>query len=256
MTNPEALQLTYYRDTAKSYDQWHTLGFDEHHFALEHIVFYLKWIAATSVLDTGCGTGRAMRYIQDRLPGIAAYGNDPSEELLNAAVEGRGIPSDVLDCASTLDLPYPDEAFDAVVETGVLHHVADPARAVAEMLRVARKAVFISDANIYGQGSLLTRLVKLLLSRTHLLTWINRARRHGHDWYFSEGDGVAYSYSAFDAVPQLKRACAQVLVIPTLESATPVGVPLLSSAHVLVCGFKESLFSGCGLAAASPKGER
>lgn len=241
MTNAEALQLSYYRDTAERYDEWHTSGFDEHHFALEHIVFYLNWIGAMSVLDTGCGTGRSMRYIQDRLPGIAVRGNDPSAELLSAAVEKRRISADVLDCASTLELPYPDGAFDAVVETGVLHHVPDPARAVAEMLRVTRKAVFLSDSNIYGQGSIFGRLVKLGLSRLHLLKWVNRARRHGRDWYFSEGDGVAYSYSAFDAIPLLRPTCAQVLVIPTLASATPAGVPMLGSSHVLVCAFKESL---------------
>src|SRR5439155_18441659 len=118
-----------------------------------------------------------MRYILDRLPEIVVHGNDPSEELLNAAAVRHGISREVLDCASTLELPYSDGSFDAVVETGVLHHVPDPARAIAEMLRVSRKAVFLSDSNIYGQGSIFAGLLKLALSRIHLLKWINRARR-------------------------------------------------------------------------------
>ena len=241
MTNAEALQLTYYRDTAEQYDEWHTLRFDEHHFALEHIVFYLKWIGATSVLDTGCGTGRSMRYIQDRLPGIVLRGNDPSEELLNAAVDRRGISRDVLDCASTLELPYTDAAFDAVVETGILHHVADPARAVAEMLRVSRKAVFLSDSNIYGQGSPLGRIAKLALARFHLLKPINWIRRGGRDWYYSAGDGVAFSYSVFDSYQAVESACAEVVVIPTSREQGSGGSPLLFSSHCLLCGFKDVL---------------
>jgi len=241
VTHPEDLQLSYYRDTAEQYDDWHTLAFDEHHFALEHIVFYLKWIGATSVLDTGCGTGRSMQYIQDRLPGVVVRGNDQSEELLKTAVESRGISPDLVDCASTLDLPYPDESFDAVVETGVLHHLADPARAVEEMLRVARRAVFLSDSNIYGQGSPLARIVKLALARIHLLKPINWIRRGGRAWYYSPGDGVAFSYSIFDSYEVFESACAEVIVIPTSRSPRSGGTPLYSSPHCLLCGFKDSL---------------
>jgi ubiquinone/menaquinone biosynthesis C-methylase UbiE len=241
VTNAEALQLSYYRDTAERYDEWHTSEFDEHYFALEHIVFYLRWIEATSVLDTGCGTGRSMQYIQDRLPGILVRGNDPSQELLNAAAERRGISHDALDCASTLELPYPDGAFDAVVETGVLHHVAEPARAVAEMLRVSRKAVFLSDSNIYGQGSPLARIVKFASARAHLLRPINWVRRGGRNWYYSAGDGVAFSYSVFDSYHAVDSACAEVFVIPTSRGRGSGRSPLFFSSHCLLCGFKDVL---------------
>jgi SAM-dependent methyltransferase len=241
MTKAEALQLDYYRETAGHYDEWHTSAFDEHHFALEHILFYLQWIGATSVLDTGCGTGRSLRYILDRVPGISVRGNDPSDELLKTAAEMHGISLDLLDCASTLELPYPDNAFDAVVETGVLHHVPDPGRAVAEMLRVARKAIFLSDSNIYGQGSFFAGLVKLTLSRVHLLRYVNRARRRGRDWYYSEGDGVAYSYSVFDSYRAVEAACAEVIVVPTSRKLRSAGFPVLTSPHCLLCGFKKAL---------------
>jgi ubiquinone/menaquinone biosynthesis C-methylase UbiE len=241
MTSAEVRQLNYYRETARRYDEWHTSAFDEHHFALEHIVFYLRWIGADSILDTGCGTGRSLRYIQERLPTISIRGNDPSKELLQRAVQRHGISSDLLDCASTLDLPYVDNAFDAVIETGVLHHVSDPARAVGEMLRVARKAVFLSDSNIYGQGSPLARIVKLGLARIHLLKYVNRLRRGGRDWYYSEGDGVAYSYSVFDSYRAIEAACAEVIVVPTSRRPRSASVPVLTSPHCLLCGFKKPL---------------
>src|SRR5205807_1225287 len=79
-------------------------------------------------------------------------------------------------------LPYPDASFDAVVAIGVMHHVPDPSAVVAELVRVARRAVFISDANIYGAGSPASRIFKLALARTGLLRPLNRVRRGGRDW--------------------------------------------------------------------------
>jgi ubiquinone/menaquinone biosynthesis C-methylase UbiE len=234
-------QRGYYRRTAHTYDDWHTSRPDEHTFALEHVLVYLRLCGAQSVLDSGCGTGRTLRFLRERAPELRLHGNDPSAELLAIATERYGIARELLDCIESEQLPYEDDAFDAVIATGVLHHVPEPKRIVGEFLRVARRAVFISDANIYGQGAVPARIAKLALSRARLLRPINWLRRGGHHWYFSEGDGVAYSYSAFDAVPALSRVCGRVLVVPTIDTQSPIGVPLLSSAHVLVCGFKEPL---------------
>jgi ubiquinone/menaquinone biosynthesis C-methylase UbiE len=241
MTSAEVRQLNYYRATADEYDKRHTAEFDEHYFALEHILFYLQWIGAESVLDTGCGTGRSLRYIQKRRPSISVRGNDPSKELLQTAVEEHAVSPDLLDCASTLELPYDDNAFDAVIETGVLHHISDPARAVSEMLRVAQKAVFLSDSNIYGRGSPFARIAKFGLARINLLKYVNRLRRGGRDWYFSEGDGIAYSYSVFDSYRAVEADCADVIVVPTIRTPGSARLPLLMSSHCLLCGFKEPL---------------
>ena len=56
-------------------------------------------------------------------------------------------------------------ALDAVCAFGVMHHVKRPAIVVGEMMRVARRAIFISDSNRFGQGSMPARRVKLLLWR-------------------------------------------------------------------------------------------
>jgi SAM-dependent methyltransferase len=238
---PEDVQRAYYRRTSAVYDELHTEAPDEHSFALEHVLFYLRWCGATSVLDSGCGTGRALRFLHERAPDLRLWGNDPSPDLLSIATREHGIPSEQLDCVASDELPYGDGAFDAVVETGVLHHVADPGRLVSEFLRVARKAVFLSDSNIYGSGRHAARLAKVALGRARLLGPVNWLRRAGRHWYYSADDGVAYSYSVLDAVPLLRRMCDLVLVVPTDDAGGPAGVPLLSSPHVLVCGFKEPL---------------
>jgi ubiquinone/menaquinone biosynthesis C-methylase UbiE len=53
-------------------------------------------------------------------------------------------------------------SIDAAFECGVLHHVAEPSHVVGEMMRVARKAIFLSDSNRFGQGRLIARILKLL----------------------------------------------------------------------------------------------
>ena len=148
-----------------------------------------------------------------------------------------------LDCCVSDDLPYEDGQFDAVVETGMLHHVPDPSIVVGEMLRVARHAIFISDLNIFGAGSLPIRAARLALHRAGLLQRVNRRRRGGNDWYFSEGDGIAWDYSIFSSLDQIRAQCAQVFVTPTGggEGALATAFPLAFSSHGLVSGFKEPL---------------
>jgi len=234
-------QRRYYRQTAERYDDQHTAREDEHYVALRHIAAYLHWIGAHTVLDTGCGTGRAMRYLRDALPGVEVFGNDPSAELLRVAGERHGVPAESLTCARSDPLPFADGSFDAVIETGVLHHVPRPDVVVAEMLRVARRAVFLSDANIYGVGPLTSRVAKLGLRRVGLLDAVNGLRRrHRGGWYYTEGDGVAWSYSVFDSRAALLDACASVVVVPTSPAPAP-WVPVLQSPHCLLCGFRAPL---------------
>jgi len=242
--SPEAVsaQRDYYARTAATYDGMHDMG--EHHDALRHVAMYMRAIGAESLLDTGCGTGMAMLYLAREMPELRTHGNDPSEALLQVARERHGLAGEQLDCASSERLPYADGAFDAVVETGMLHHTPEPRRVVAEMLRVARKAVFISDSNIYGQegSSLPARALKLALARAGLLPPLLRRMRGGHDWYCNEGDGVAWSYSVFDSYPLVRSACADLVVVPTgSKRGLADACPILFASHCLIAGFKEPL---------------
>lgn len=238
---PDAVsaQRDYYAQTASDYDSMHEKG--EHYDALRHVAIYMRAIGARSLLDTGCGTGMAMLYLQEQIEGLQARGNDPSAALLRVATERHGIPSEQLDCVGSERLPYANDAFDAVVETGMLHHTPEPQRVVAEMLRVARKAVFISDSNIYGQqgSSVGARALKLALARAGLLRPLLRRMRGGHDWYFNDADGVAWSYSVFDSYPVVRASCAEVMVVPTgSKRGLADACPILFASHCLIAGFK------------------
>lgn len=223
-------QNDYYAKTADSYNRMH--GTDaEQELALRHIATYLDRIHATSVLDTGCGTGRGLHFLRNRFPAVRLRGNDTSAEMLAAS----GLPADMLDQVTSETLPYANSSFDAVIELGVLHHVANPHKVVAEMLRVARLAVFLSDSNIYGRGAGVAGVAKLALAAVGLLRPLNWVRRGGNHYFVSHGDGVAYSYSVFDSYAQIARSCRQVLAIPLSGSGRSA---LFGSPHVLLCGFK------------------
>ena len=94
----------------------------------------LRLARGDSVLDVGCGAGRAVHELAER--GATATGVDVSEQMLTAARERW---SDVdFRLAPAEELPFPDDALDGYRADKVLHALDDPARAVAEARRVLR----------------------------------------------------------------------------------------------------------------------
>lgn len=232
---PEAAQARYYQRTAARYDVEH--GDDiENQRALAHIARFLADLDVRSVLDIGTGTGRGLSFLADRLPDVDLYGVDPVAELVHQAQ--RHHPTGLVQ-GSAFELPFPDASVDAVIETAVLHHLAEPATAVAEMLRVARRAVFIADANRFGQGRPLMRAAKLALCRTGLWRPLVLARTRGRGWFWSEGDGLFYSYSAYDQLAQVAEWADDTLVLPTAGTESSSWLqPLLTAPHVLVVAIR------------------
>jgi SAM-dependent methyltransferase len=93
--------------------------------------------AGKSFLDVGCGMGRnsywPLRYGAAR--GVAV---DIDVRSIAAARRTlREFPQAEVAPASAYDLPYRDE-FDIVFSIGVVHHLADPPRALANMVRAAK----------------------------------------------------------------------------------------------------------------------
>jgi SAM-dependent methyltransferase len=240
MTDAQEALLDYYAATAEQYDDAHRGNHEpEHDDALAWIGRLLPGLGIRSILDTGCGTGRGIEFMRQQHPEIVLRGNDPSPDLLRIAVEQRGIPPELLDCASSTPLPYPDGAFDAVMALGVLHHVPAPDRFVQEMIRVSRRAVFISDRNRFGDGHPVWRRMKWIFWKAHLWRLLFRLKNRGKDWYYTDGDGVAFSYSVFDSIELLVRNGYRIAVIPTRGSGQAYASPLFLASHALVCAIKE-----------------
>ena len=125
---------------------------------------------------------------------------------------------------------FPDDHFDLVCEFAVLHHVRKPRRAICEMSRVAARMVCISDCNFVGQGSAAVALDQgryFLRGLWPLANWI---KTRGKGYTFSQGDGLAYSYSVFQDVPNLRKNWRTLRITSTegasdADSARPTCLP-------------------------------
>lgn len=88
-----------------------------------------------SVLDVGCGSGEGLKLLSARAD--EALGIDLDERLDRPDVNVR--------IQSVSDIP--DKSFDIVVSMDVIEHVENDAAFVADLFRVARKAVFVTTPN-------------------------------------------------------------------------------------------------------------
>ncbi len=113
---------------------------------------FLAWLAVPPGkrwLDVGCGTGALTGTILAMASPAQVDGVDASEGYVAFAREQVPDPRVRFQVADARALPSGDAAYDAVVSGLVLNFVPEPARAVAEMARVARPgavaAVYVWD---------------------------------------------------------------------------------------------------------------
>lgn len=229
------LQRDYYAATADRYEALHVREHDEHELALAWLSGLAAHYGAHSVLDVGCGTGRALSYLQRRQPDLRVIGVEPSEEL-RAIGYDAGIALDALVDGDATRLAYADNSFDIVCEFGVLHHVEDPRLVISEMLRVSRLGVFISDDNHFAAGSPVARLAKRTLDAIGLWKAAYWLRSGGRGYRISDGDGLSYPYSVFDDLDFLNARCDLV----QMGNMTSAGTDFYAdAAHVAVFARKK-----------------
>ena len=235
-----SLQRGYYRDTAGRYDTLHVRGngdgnLGEHDLAAAFMIGAIPRLGVRSVLDIGSGTGRALSHLKASLPHLRIVGIEPSSEL-RAEGYRKGLTEEELVDGDAQALSYPAGAFDLVCGFGSLHHMPRPSDAVAEMLRVARTAVFISDSNNFGQGGLLSRFVKQALNACGLWPLADFIKTQGKGYTVSDGDGLAYSYSVFNDYRRIRKACDSVHILNTDGARIN---PYRSASHVAVLAIKK-----------------
>jgi ubiquinone/menaquinone biosynthesis C-methylase UbiE len=228
------IQRQYYASTADRYDAMHVHSGDEHYFGLGVMLAAVDFLGIESLLDVGSGTGRALAYVKRARPQLAVKGVEPVAELRQMGYRSGIDPKDLIE-GDALSLPFEDQAFDLVCEYGVLHHISAPECAVAEMLRVAKRAVFIADSNNFGQGSGVSRALKQLLNSLGLWSLVNLIKTKGRGYTISEGDGLAYSYSVFNNYAQVRAVCKSVHVINLLDGGIN---PYRTATHVGLLGIK------------------
>jgi ubiquinone/menaquinone biosynthesis C-methylase UbiE len=102
---------------------------------------FLNWLAPAAQLrwiDVGCGNGAFTEMLVERCAPVAVHGIDPSAEQIAFARERLAGGPVRFDIGDAMALPGADAAFDAAVMALVIFFVPEPAKGVAEMVRVVR----------------------------------------------------------------------------------------------------------------------
>lgn len=102
---------------------------------LKRFVDYVR--EKESVLDVGCGDGRAFEVFKAK---NAAYAGIDISEAAIALAKARWKDEAAFEAGDILELPVPDARYDAVLALGVLHHVPSDAYRVAAVRELARAA--------------------------------------------------------------------------------------------------------------------
>lgn len=103
------------------------------------------------ILDLGTGTAQIPIELCRQSPRSIIRAVDAAEEMLRIArvsVARAGLGERIhLERADAKALPYPREAFAAVISNSLIHHIPDPQGVVAEMVRVCHPGgrLFVRD---------------------------------------------------------------------------------------------------------------
>lgn len=97
----------------------------------------------TTVLDAGCGEGFVIDYLTRQNDQLELTGVDLNRDALRYARRHFSEQATYRH-GSLYDLPFPSDAFDAVLCSEVLEHLDEPEQAVCELKRVAQQHVVIT----------------------------------------------------------------------------------------------------------------
>jgi SAM-dependent methyltransferase len=114
----------------------------------------LRSVQPANLLDIGSGRGKFLWPLLDAFPElpVTAIDTNPDRvEVIDAVTRG-GITRLTARQASATELPFADGTFDVVTLLEVLEHIPETQKALAEVVRVARRNVLLSvpskpDAN-------------------------------------------------------------------------------------------------------------
>lgn len=104
-------------------------------------VQFLEWLKPApglAWLDVGCGNGAFTEEVIARCAPAAITGIDPSEGQIAYARQRPGVAAAAFEIGDAQALPFADASFDIAVMALVIAFIPDPAKAIAEQMRVVR----------------------------------------------------------------------------------------------------------------------
>jgi ubiquinone/menaquinone biosynthesis C-methylase UbiE len=129
--------------------------------------FLALWNGANPVLDVGAGTAQIPIELCRRSTGAHVVAIDLAEHMLAVGRENlrhAGLTDRVrLECVDAKTMPYAAGSFAAVISNSIIHHIPEPARVLAEMVRVAAPSatLFVRDLLRPKDAATLSKLVEL-----------------------------------------------------------------------------------------------
>jgi ubiquinone/menaquinone biosynthesis C-methylase UbiE len=126
----------------------------------------LGTLSPVEILDLGTGTAQIPIELCRRAPSPRVTAVDLAAEMLEVAkmnVKSAGLADRIrLERIDAKRLPYRDGQFDAVISNSIVHHIPQPAGALAEAVRVVRTGglLFIRDLLRPPDEATLRRLVE------------------------------------------------------------------------------------------------
>ncbi len=92
-----------------------------------------------NILDIGCGSGKTLIYIHDKLEGDCnLFGLDVTDGMLEKANTNRGIRNINFIKAEMQNLPFESNFFDMVTSNCAVNHAKDKTKVYSEIFRVLR----------------------------------------------------------------------------------------------------------------------
>jgi ubiquinone/menaquinone biosynthesis C-methylase UbiE len=140
---------------------------ERHRYRLEphipEIAEFARW-AGKDVLEAGCGIGTdAVSFVRADARYTGLDGSATAIDLARARFELEGMDG-TFEQGSITQLPFDDASFDLVYSHGVVHHIPDTARAIAEFHRVLRPGG-TALVMVYHRDSLNYRFTIMVLRR-------------------------------------------------------------------------------------------
>ncbi|MGH7814617.1 MAG: class I SAM-dependent methyltransferase [Candidatus Binataceae bacterium] len=176
-------QSRVYSDLAHFYDPIFGRAFVDH----EHeVIDSLNLRPGQRVLEVGIGTGMSLEGFP---PYVKVVGIDPSADMLARAIEKARENQwghVELKQGDALNLDFPDNSFDDVLTFHVISVVPEPARMMAEMVRVCKPGGRIVIVNHFSSPNPVVYFLNSLINPiTRHLGWTTRLRARdvmaGHD---------------------------------------------------------------------------
>lgn len=130
------------------------------------------------VLDAGCGPGSITIGLAQAVHPGEVIGVDlqaTQVERARGLAAARGVSNVRFEAADLYGLPFPDRTFDAVFSHGVVMHLREPLRAIAEMRRVLARGGIVGLRDPYVAAGFISPSTPLIEQSRALLI---RVREH------------------------------------------------------------------------------